>query len=149
MTPRRRDWLRLGRRVRHVAEEVDEEIRFHLETRAAELERLGATPEEARARALEEFGDPRAAREELEAIDRPMARSRDRLQWLAELYADLRHAGRRLARDRSYALISVATLALGLAVNLTIASLVHSTLLRPLPYRDADRLFHLWETKAG
>jgi len=132
-----------------VAEEVDEEIRFHLETRTAELERLGATPEEARARALEEFGDPRAAREELEAIDRPMARSRDRLQWLAELNADLRHAARRLARDRSYATISVATLALGLAVNLTIASLVHSTLLRPLPYRDADRLFHLWETKAG
>ncbi|NIP59689.1 MAG: hypothetical protein GWM92_15365, partial [Gemmatimonadetes bacterium] len=60
--------------------------------------------------------------------------------------ADLRGAFRRLRRDPAFAGLVVLTLAVGIGANTAIFSVVQGVLLRPLPYPDADRLVHLWET---
>ncbi|HUQ89968.1 MAG TPA: ABC transporter permease [Vicinamibacterales bacterium] len=60
------------------------------------------------------------------------------------LSQNLRHAITRLARDRAFAAITIATLALGIGANTAVFSLVKATLLSPLPYGDADRLTAIW-----
>jgi hypothetical protein len=64
--------------------------------------------------------------------------------------SDLKHAFRALLRDRSFFVVSVLTLALGIGANTAIFSLVDSYLLRPLPYKDSALLVVLWEnTREG
>lgn len=57
---------------------------------------------------------------------------------------DLRQAWLRLRRDRTFALITLATLALGIGANSAVFSLVRGVLLRPLPYAEPDRLVAIW-----
>ncbi len=57
-----------------------------------------------------------------------------------EMFADFRVAARGLLRSKGFAFASAITLALGIAATTTIFSVVYGVLLRPLPYRDADRL---------
>jgi len=59
---------------------------------------------------------------------------------------NLRFTVRTLLRNPGFAITAIGTLALGIAVNATIFSVVNAVLLQPLPYRDADRLVLLWTT---
>lgn len=56
---------------------------------------------------------------------------------------DVRYAVRSLLRARSYAVVAVLTLALGIGANATIFSVIDGVLLRPLPYEDPDRVVRL------
>jgi putative ABC transport system permease protein len=62
---------------------------------------------------------------------------------IADLFRDLRHAARMLAKKPLFALTAVLTLALGIGANTAIFSVVNAVLLRALPYRSADRLISL------
>ena len=62
-----------------------------------------------------------------------------------ELAGDLRYAVRLFSRQPGFALLTVVTHALGVAVTTAVATIAYAVLLRPLPYADPDRLFHVYE----
>ena len=69
--------------------------------------------------------------------------------WLEELRDDIKFAFRQLLAAPAFTLVAVLTLALGIGANSAIFALVDATLLRPLPYRDADQLVTIWERSSA
>ena len=65
---------------------------------------------------------------------------------MSQLAQDLRFAVRSLRRRRTFALIAVATVALGIGAATSIYTVVDGVLLRPLPYRESGRLVAIWQT---
>jgi putative ABC transport system permease protein len=140
-----RRFFHLPSSSRNVQVEVDDELRFHLETRTEELLRHGLALDVARAQAMREFGDLSSARTELAAIDRRRVSRAGRAEWWGALWQDVRYAVRGLRNRPGFAAIVLTTLALGIGANTAIFSVVDAALLRSLPYPNADRLVHLWE----
>ena len=68
--------------------------------------------------------------------------------WLEELRDDLIFACRQLRKSPAFTLVATLTLALGIGANSAIFALVDATLLRPLPYREPNRLVSIWEHSA-
>ena len=64
---------------------------------------------------------------------------------MADVFQDVRYAFRSLGEHRTFATVAVLTLALGIGANTAIFSIVNAVLLHPLPYRDASRLFVIYE----
>ena len=132
-------WRRNPRR------EIDEELRFHFDARIAELAAQGLKPEDARARALAEFGDVDAVRENLEAIEERVAARRSRTDVLEGLRYDIRHAARSLWRTPLVSLTVIVTLALGLGVNAAMFSLLDVILFRaPAAVTEPESVRRLW-----
>ncbi len=118
--------------------EHQEEIRFHLDMAAARLEAQGIAPPEARRRAAVALGGATQVREA--AADARGGR------WLSDLGRDTRYAVRQLSHARGFAAVSLLTLALGIGANTALFSVIDGVLLRPIPFRAADRLAVLWQT---
>ncbi|HKO13068.1 MAG TPA: ABC transporter permease [Acidobacteriaceae bacterium] len=112
--------------------DLDAEIAEHLELAIAENLRSGMTPEEARRRALVQFGGVQRAREEQRA-----ARG---LPFLDVLGQDARFALRTMRRDPGFTTVAVLILALGIGANVAVFTVVNTMLLRPLPFPESDRL---------
>lgn len=68
--------------------------------------------------------------------------------WLQDVWSDVRFSIRQLRRAPGFAFVAATTLALGIGANTAIFALADATLLRPLPYRDPDRLVAIWERTA-
>ncbi|HTW45023.1 MAG TPA: ABC transporter permease [Acidobacteriaceae bacterium] len=113
-------------------EEVDEEIRFHIERQIEANLAEGMSPEEAGRQAFIAFGGRERAREQCRE---------ERPSWGLELLArDLRFAMRGLLRNRGLTTVAVLTLTLAIAANSSIFSLLNQALLRALPVRDPNQL---------
>src|SRR3954467_2495825 len=98
-------WRRYLRFVRHdVRGDVDDELRFHFDSRIEELVARGVPAREARALAVREFGDTGEVRQSLVAIDHRVARRRGRAEWLSDVAADVSYALRTLRRTPGVAL---------------------------------------------
>lgn len=125
-------------------DEVEEEIRFHLEERARSLEARGRTPEEARAEALRRFGDPQAARRAAAGEDRRARRGRTFRGGIESVIRDVARALRTLRRAPGFALVVILTVGLTLGATTALFSVVDGILLRPLPFPEPDRLVAVW-----
>src|SRR5689334_8809634 len=133
------EWLRKwARRLRVVAarrdfeRRMDDEMRHHLACEAAERARLGMSPGEAWESAVRDFGRVERFKEE--------ARAARGLRVLESTLVDARYALRVLRRGTLFTAATVLTFALGVGAATAIFSVVYGVLLRPLPYREPDRL---------
>jgi putative ABC transport system permease protein len=126
--------------------DVDEEFRFHLTMRARELEALGYAPERAREIALTQFGDIDDARRFCRAEDEERMRDYRRTLWLDTIKQDVLLAIRTMRRQPAFALSTVLTLGIALALATSAYGIVYAYLVRPLPYPDADRIVHVRPT---
>jgi putative ABC transport system permease protein len=125
--------------------EVDEEIAFHLEMRTRELVERGLDAQTARETAVRRLGDVRDLKRTCVNLGRKRDRTMRRMQWLGEFRQDLRFAIRQLRSAPAFASVAALTLALGIGANSAMFALVDATLLRPLPFPNADRLVMIWE----
>jgi putative ABC transport system permease protein len=131
--------LRAIFRRRSVEEELDNELRFHLEHEIEKLMRSGLTREEASSRARLALGGLDQVKEE--------CRDARGVSMLDTAMQDLRYGMRGLRRNPGLAILAALTLALGMSASVVVFSIFEATLLRPLPFRDADRVVELWETR--
>src|SRR5580700_1227080 len=117
--------------------ELADEIQFHIESRADELESNGVPRSEALARARGEFGSRLKAAEDTSGAWQ--------MQWLEDLASDPRYAARAFRRNPGFALTAISCLALGIGANTTIFSITTSFLFSQPSCRDSASLIAVWE----
>ena len=117
--------------------ELADEIQFHIESRAAELEQGGVPAREALATARREFGSTLKASEDTSGVWQ--------IQWLEDLFSDLRYASRAFRRNPGFAATAIFCLALGIGANMTIFNITTSFLFSEPSARDSASLIAIWE----
>jgi putative ABC transport system permease protein len=136
--------FRLPNTQQRMRQELDDELRFHVEGRVEELmERLHLSREKAEREAARRFGDVDAYRREASNIDAAILQRRSTMELTDTIARETRHAVRTLLRAPAFTAVSIITLGLGLGAATTIFTLLDRVALAPLPYPNADRLLHI------
>ena len=127
-----RQKLRALFRRSRLDDELGEEMRFHVENQVQRNLEAGLSPEEAREEARRQFG----------GVDQIKEYCRDEwsFDWLVQFAKDIQFASRSLRKNPGFTLTVLLIIALCMAANVTIYSIVNRVLLRPLPFYDPERL---------
>ena len=136
-----KDLLRRWRALTHhdeLDQELDEELRFHLDRQIEQNINNGMTPEEARYAAMKKFSRVDQSKEE--------CRDARGVGLIENVVRDVSYSLRILLKNYAFTIVVVLTLALGIGANTAIFSFANGILLRPLPYPQSDRLAVLDET---
>ncbi|MCH7857341.1 MAG: ABC transporter permease [Gemmatimonadetes bacterium] len=124
-----------------VEHELDQELRFHVESTIEALIEEGLSAEEARAEATRRFGDLGSYAKTLAALDKQRVRRQSLADRVAGVRQTIRHAARSLGRSPALSIGIIATFALGIGANATMFSVIDRLLLRPPDgVRDADQI---------
>jgi predicted permease len=121
--------------------DIADEVESYLEQAAAAHRESGLAPEDARRAALLEMGNATSIREQVREYG-----------WenkIGGLFADLRHAARRLCRKPGFTAAGLLTLTLGIGATSAIFSVIHGVLLKPLPFRQSEQIVGLRHTAPG
>lgn len=140
----RRFFLRLKNLFGSDAEremEMDREMKAHLLLLEDDFERRGYPPEEAHLAALRAYGNVTRARE--------MHREARSFLWVEQVRKDILYGLRMLFHNPGFTAVAVLSLAIGIGANTIIFSLLNTTLLRPLDYKDPGRLVAIWTVPKG
>jgi putative ABC transport system permease protein len=123
--------------------ELDDEVRFHVEMRARQLMAQGLDHERAMTEALRKFGDVDELRDYCHSIEVSQMHRVETRERMETIIQDLRFALRQYRKAPGFAFVAALTLALGVGATTAIFSVVSGVLLRPLPYRDSERIVQL------
>lgn len=121
-----------------VKQEIDEELRFHIEQRTAESISAGMMPEEAAREARKRFGNFQSFREE--------CREARGANFGETALRDIRFAVRQLRKNPGFTAVAVLTLALCIGANLSIFTVVDAILIRSLAFPEANRLVTIYNS---
>lgn len=122
-------------------QEIQDELRSHLEMRAQDNIATGMTPDQAHRDALLRFGNPALMKERIAAEDTALM--------IERLYRDVRYAFRQLLRNRGFAFTAILTLALGIGATTGIFSILNAWMIQPLPLKDPQQLVIFWRAAAA
>src|SRR5271154_214538 len=139
------EWLRIFAsrvlgifRRRKLENDLDGELRAHIDALTEENIRRGMNPLEARHAARREFGGVEQTKDSY--------RDQRGLPFFDTLFQDVRYAARTLLQRPAFAATSILTLAIGISVNSAIFSVVNAVLLNPLPFPDPQRIVAVHQT---
>jgi putative ABC transport system permease protein len=126
---------------KRVEQELDEELRDHLDHKTQQVVTGGTVPNEARYAALRSMGAIEQFKEE--------CRDTRRVNVIENLFRDLLYGLRALRKNPRFTVIALLTLALGIGANTAVFSMVNALLFHPYPFHGLDRLVRVWETRRG
>jgi len=134
--------------------EIVEELSQHLNDRYEELRAAGSSDADARRLALDELSEAGGLARRMQTLSQSHTRAhvvagQPAAGLLRGVWQDVRYALRAVRKEPGFAVTIVLTLALGIAVNTTVFTIVNAAVLRPLPFDDAEQIVRLGMTNVG